>query len=198
MDLIMMKFLNYGAQQRNYGMMNFVLERCIKGALISSVDEMNPKYLVSLSAYILQVCDYLKSKPKFGGFGNNLIIYLDHALQALGNSPVNIETMKLNSSIHFNKGIYLIQIGENEKAKKSFKNSFLILQMLFQVDPQKMIELLKGLVRELKSKGDLQNSIFFYEELSKFKFQNEEQAEHLQLSLAQLYFLNQDMNNLTK
>lgn len=188
MDLMVLKFLAYGNDNQNWGMMNYVLERALKNKTLSSPEELSPTYRDELCRYALAVCDYLKKKPNFGGFERNYNTYLQLANKLVGASEVSIESLKLNLILLFNKGIFLLQTKEATAARQLFTECFGVLKKLFELEASGVYALINNMAKTLLKQRDFENAAFFYEEFKKLGLQRLDVLEKVDLKLAKLYF----------
>jgi hypothetical protein len=191
MDLIVMKFLAFGFENKNFGLMNFVLEKSLKNKTLSPPAQLNPTYREELCRYTLGICDYLKNKPNFGGFEKNYNTYLQLADELVGTSEVNVESLKLNLILLFNKGVFLMQKKETSEARATFQECFDILRKIFELDTNGVFQLIDNMAKTLLKNRDFDNAAFFYEEFKRFGLQTPEIGEKVDLKLAKIHFWNQ-------
>ena len=183
MDLILMKFLHFGNNNTNYGLMNFVLERAQKGNIMSNPEKINTKYRIPFCHFLMSVCDYLRAKPNFGGFEKNYSNYLELGTEILANCPVNVETLKLNCNLQFNKGIFALQKGERDKAKIIFKTCFELIHGLFKFEETGVFDFLNKLAKYFIKQNDFENALFFYQEIQKLNLTDQKSIDLLNLKI---------------
>jgi len=198
MDLIVMRFLAFGFENKNWGLMNFVLEKALKNKTLSAPADLNPTYRDDLCKYALAVCDYLKGKPNFGGFERNYNAYMNLADELVGTAEVTVESLKMNLILLFNRGVFLMQRKEAPEARAAFGECFDILKKIFDLDAPSVFQLIDRMAKTLLRSKDFENAAFFYEEFKRLGLQKPESIEAADLKLAKIYFWNHKFEQSAK
>ena len=181
-------FLKFGVENNNGGLLNFVLQRSLDKKLIDPLAEFSEEQKTVFCSYLIFTCNYLKAKPNYGNFEKNYVRYLDLGKKIISSCDLNVDNLRTNLSLLFNKGLYCLHAGQTEKAQTHFDKCIKLYDTFFENSSPEMFDMLFQIGLTIVSLKRDSQAAYFFEKIIALNCPIEEIKEESTRQLAKIYF----------